>query len=340
MARSLKMVYRNTIDGITKYDIRRLARRGGVKRIAGLVYEETRGCLKVFLEHVIRDAVTYAEHARRKTVAAMDIIYALNRQGRTIYGVDVEKKNKAMTGEERLERNLGLSKQDARRARRILRQQHGPIVFDGALSQQLILLDLKQDQLLTLTNRVWLNDNVINFFIRLVINRSKDESQKPNTAKVVDFLSTHFIARIKNTGITENVRVLDKWLKKANIDLSKLDILFIPVHVSGDHWCLMLINYAAKQFQYYDPLGGPNNEVMRLVQDMFIGKTKGMEGWGKFVYLEGPRQHNGYDCGMFTCTFVDYLSQGVALDFTQSDMPALRLRMVRDIINGRIGWAS
>merc|ERR1712133_209419 len=47
------------------------ARRGGVKRISGLIYEETRGVLKVFLENVIRDAVTYTEHAKRKTVTAM-----------------------------------------------------------------------------------------------------------------------------------------------------------------------------------------------------------------------------------------------------------------------------
>jgi hypothetical protein len=29
-----------------------LARRGGVKRISGLIYEETRGVLKIFLENV------------------------------------------------------------------------------------------------------------------------------------------------------------------------------------------------------------------------------------------------------------------------------------------------
>ena len=65
---------------------RSLARRGGVKRISNLIYEETRGVLKVFLENVIRDAVTYTEHARRKTVTSMDVVYALKRQGRTLYG--------------------------------------------------------------------------------------------------------------------------------------------------------------------------------------------------------------------------------------------------------------
>ena len=57
-----------------------------VSRHLGLIYEETRGVLKVFLENVIRDSVTYTEHARRKTVTAMDVVYALKRQGRTLYG--------------------------------------------------------------------------------------------------------------------------------------------------------------------------------------------------------------------------------------------------------------
>src|SRR6476646_10386265 len=85
-AKRHRKILRDNIQGITKPAIRRLARRGGVKRISGLIYEETRGVLKVFLENVIRDAVTYTEHARRKTVTALDVVYALKRQGRTLYG--------------------------------------------------------------------------------------------------------------------------------------------------------------------------------------------------------------------------------------------------------------
>ena len=85
-AKRHRKILRDNIQGITKPAIRRLARRGGVKRISGLIYEETRGVLKNFLEGVIRDAVTYTEHAKRKTVTAMDIVYALKRQGRTLYG--------------------------------------------------------------------------------------------------------------------------------------------------------------------------------------------------------------------------------------------------------------
>ena len=42
-AKRHRKVLRDNIQGITKPAIRRLARRGGVKRISGLIYEETRG---------------------------------------------------------------------------------------------------------------------------------------------------------------------------------------------------------------------------------------------------------------------------------------------------------
>lgn len=39
-----------------------------------------------FCFQVIRDSVTYTEHAKRKTVTALDVVYALKRSGRTLYG--------------------------------------------------------------------------------------------------------------------------------------------------------------------------------------------------------------------------------------------------------------
>lgn len=85
-AKRHRRVLRDNIMGITKPALRRLARRGGVKRISGLIYEHGRGVLKVFLENIVRDSVTYTDHARRRTVTSMDVVYALKRQGRTLYG--------------------------------------------------------------------------------------------------------------------------------------------------------------------------------------------------------------------------------------------------------------
>ena len=42
--------------------------------------------LKLFLEGLIRDAITYTEHGKRKTVTALDVVFALKKAGRTLYG--------------------------------------------------------------------------------------------------------------------------------------------------------------------------------------------------------------------------------------------------------------
>jgi len=90
-AKRHRKVLRDTIYGITKPAIRRLARRGGVKRISELMYEETRGILKSFLEDIIKDTVALADHRSHPntnfTICLEDVLYALKRANRPLYGV-------------------------------------------------------------------------------------------------------------------------------------------------------------------------------------------------------------------------------------------------------------
>lgn len=85
-AKRHRKVLRDSINGITKPAIRRLARRGGVKRISGLMYEEIRSLLRKFVWHLMDGAILYTDHANRKTLTALDVVRALKKQGRAIYG--------------------------------------------------------------------------------------------------------------------------------------------------------------------------------------------------------------------------------------------------------------
>ncbi|KAL2128085.1 hypothetical protein VTI74DRAFT_9751 [Chaetomium olivicolor] len=89
-AKRHRKIIKDCIRGITKPAIRRLARRGGVKRISATIYDEARVALKTFLTMVLRDVVTYTEHRNAKTVTTNDVIFALRRIGRPIYGFDPE----------------------------------------------------------------------------------------------------------------------------------------------------------------------------------------------------------------------------------------------------------
>lgn len=71
---------------ISKGAIRRLARRAGVVRLSGLVYDTAGDALYEFLRGVLWDVVTYTEHARRSTVRALDVLHALKLRGAHLYG--------------------------------------------------------------------------------------------------------------------------------------------------------------------------------------------------------------------------------------------------------------
>ena len=75
-----------TPKAFTSSGMRRIARRGGVKRLARHTYEEVRGVVHDFVKKLVSDAIAYTEHRRAGTVVAMDVINALKRQGRQLYG--------------------------------------------------------------------------------------------------------------------------------------------------------------------------------------------------------------------------------------------------------------
>jgi histone H4 len=66
-----------------------LARRCRIKRISDCAYGEVRDFADYFLYWVVKDSVIFAEHAKIKTITVLDVIYALKRAGRSLYGYGV-----------------------------------------------------------------------------------------------------------------------------------------------------------------------------------------------------------------------------------------------------------
>ncbi|DBA84927.1 TPA: hypothetical protein ACH3X2_005669 [Trebouxia sp. C0005] len=74
------------LASVTKSDMRRLARKAGVKRIGLNTYAEARTALTIFLKNVLKDVGVITEGARRMTVTVPDVLLALKHNGRTLYG--------------------------------------------------------------------------------------------------------------------------------------------------------------------------------------------------------------------------------------------------------------
>ena len=79
---------KDVIHGITKPAIRRLARRGGVKRIARQVYDDSRGVVDDRLDAILKPAVILATHSKKKVLRSIDVAYALKELGTPMYGIE------------------------------------------------------------------------------------------------------------------------------------------------------------------------------------------------------------------------------------------------------------
>jgi len=196
-------------------------------------------------------------------------------------------------------------------------------LMSEAFNQRITRHDLQ-----TLKGLNWLNDEVINFYMNMLMDRSKKNEKLP---KVYCF-NTFFYGKIVGPGHSS----VKRWTRK--VDIFAQDLLIIPVHL-GMHWCLACVNLRHKTVRYLDSMGGNNNKgldaILKYLQDEHADKKKSSldtSDWKTVNEKEIPQQMNGSDCGMFACKFADYLSRDARITFTQNDMPYFRRRMVYEIV--------
>ncbi|XP_047446234.1 sentrin-specific protease 1 [Mugil cephalus] len=194
-------------------------------------------------------------------------------------------------------------------------------------------LSLTRKDLQTLSNLNWLNDEVINFYMNLLVERSKD----PNLPSANTF-NTFFYPKLRSSGYS----AVRRWTKRT--DIFSKDILLVPVHL-GVHWCLSVVDFRKKAIMYFDSMGGNNDEACRILFDYLQqeskdkkGKELDTSGWTLHSKkrCEIPQQMNGSDCGMFTCKYADYITKDKPITFTQKHMPYFRRRMVWEIVNHKL----
>jgi len=185
----------------------------------------------------------------------------------------------------------------------------------------------------TLRGLNWLNDEIINFYLQMIVSRS---TATPSKLQPVYACTTFFYPKLKDGGHAS----VKRWTKK--VDIFSHSLILVPVHL-GMHWCLATIDIKKKAITYYDSMGGNNTACLRSLADYVKeehlakkGLALDMSSWVQVVAKEIPQQMNGSDCGMFTCKFAEYLSRRAKITFSQEDMPYFRRRMVYEIVENTL----
>ncbi|KAF8744136.1 Cysteine proteinase, partial [Rhizoctonia solani] len=185
----------------------------------------------------------------------------------------------------------------------------------------------------------WLNDEVINFYGALILARSEEAQKGKGKALDTHYFNTFFFAKLEDMGY-EKSRI-GKWTKK--IDIFKKDIVLIPVNLGNAHWTCAAINFQKKRIEYHDSMGRKRGKIYKILRDYLSKEHKDKKkkdfdftGWDDYFDDDAPQQENGYDCGVFSCQYMECLSRGAPFAFGQENMAYLRQRMILEIMRGKL----
>jgi len=217
-------------------------------------------------------------------------------------------------------------------------------------------IDMSVSLLKCLSPGVWLNDEVVNFWLGMVQERSNKRASssqypKEHQAKVF-IMNTFFWTKLYNNGVYtyRNVR---RWTKKSRLKKLGLETIFdldkflIPVHIGNTHWCAGVINFKKKRFEYYDSLGGRNEKFFKFSRRYLFDESRDKKGvdfcldeFEDFCPEDAPQQGNGSDCGVFMLKFLEWACEcrdprGPG-GFSQEHMRYFRRRTLLEIIQSKL----
>uniref|UniRef100_A0A3Q2P6X5 Sentrin-specific protease 2 n=1 Tax=Fundulus heteroclitus TaxID=8078 RepID=A0A3Q2P6X5_FUNHE len=200
-------------------------------------------------------------------------------------------------------------------------------------------LRITQRDLSTLLEGGWLNDEVMNFYLSLIMERHSGESGR---LKVYTF-STFFYPKLQGGGAGLQVGghvAVKRWTKA--VDLFMFDLILVPLHL-GVHWALAVIDLRSKTVRSYDSMGQRHDDICNLLllylkEEHKAKKGRELDGakWTVGSLKDIPQQKNGSDCGVFACKFADYIAKGKPLTFKQCHMPLFRKLMMWEILNQKL----
>ena len=175
---------------------------------------------------------------------------------------------------------------------------------------------------------MYLDDEIINFYFARLMDRAE---RNPTLPKIHCYL-TQFFESTKRENWASKVTVFDK------------DIVLIPILIKAiDHWVLVAFFPLIKTVIYYDSLHKDGTSIRKQVLQFFktrfpneTGSTSDDSEWKSVDETNVPKQENGFDCGVFVCQMAERLSRRSEFDFNQSQMPAIRIQMIEQIVAGEI----
>jgi len=200
----------------------------------------------------------------------------------------------------------------------------------------------------------WLNDQIMNSFLKL-INYRDDQMRATiggasgapvaaaSTWRRTRCLNTYFFNRMYSPRMGRDFRSVRSWVRTVGLDLAAVDTIVIPLNLGRVHWVLVVIDVANRDFKYCDSfLDGDKTGAVPHLRAWLKDEVRHQLGqeaadamqiddWPLVENEDVPEQFYGSSCGVFALAAAECFAAGVPLIYTQDDMDTLRERVAIDL---------
>uniref|UniRef100_A0A6B2LHV5 Ubiquitin-like protease family profile domain-containing protein n=1 Tax=Arcella intermedia TaxID=1963864 RepID=A0A6B2LHV5_9EUKA len=161
-------------------------------------------------------------------------------------------------------------------------------------------------------NPRWLNDRVIAFYFDYLNSQLQESKLK------LKFINPSVVMMI-NILPTETLKE-----EFASLDLPAADLIFIPINdktdleaeIGGSHWSLLVWIKKDEKFYTFDSYSGANNQIARRTAYRF-SQLVSNKSVPTVQTGRAPCQTNGYDCGVYTIVFAEWIATHYPVDLDQ-----------------------
>lgn len=200
---------------------------------------------------------------------------------------------------------------------------------------------------LSLTKGEWLQDDVLNFYAKLLEDRDNILLKSGLKRKRSIFMNTCYDVFL-NGKQNVNSYIENKVSKNGLKNIFNASKMFVPINYINVHWMLVTVDIENEVIEGYNSISNEKhyskylNNMMHLIYNHLDTMYEDMnnsclpQSWRIVDRSKKiPQQKNGSDCGVFVLAFIDFLSVGDEWDFDpkEENTTKFRKRLQLSIIN-------
>jgi len=178
----------------------------------------------------------------------------------------------------------------------------------------------------------WLNDEVVNCYMKLLQECSEGQIWCANT---------FFWNKLEAGGHA----AVQRWTRRAAVNVAELRAILVPLHLEGCHWSLAMVHIPRRTISYFDSLSLPVPSLLgQRLTEFMAAEVASFPGRRLDLQVDNrlPQQENSSDCGIFMLVYAERLVMDlpIGLDTFMSGIEEKRLSIALAILEGRLSLTS